>query len=91
MKKILLFAIIGLFSFAHTQAQGIEFFHGTFAEALTKAKTENKLVFMDAFAEWCGPCKRMAATVFTDEKVGKFMNANFICLKTDMEKGKVLN
>jgi thioredoxin-related protein len=88
MKKNILFSIILFLGFAQMQAQGIEFFHGTFAEALVKANTENKLIFMDAFAEWCGPCKRMAATVFTDEKVGKFMNSNFICLKMDMEKGE---
>jgi thioredoxin-related protein len=88
-KTIFLFIAMFLcFARAEAQTQGIEFFHGTFAEALVKAKTENKLIFMDAFAEWCGPCKRMAATVFTDEKVGKFMNSNFICLKTDMEKGE---
>jgi thiol-disulfide isomerase/thioredoxin len=86
MKKNIFLSIALFFCFANLQAQGIEFFHGTFAEALVKAKTENKLIFMDAFAEWCGPCKRMAATVFTDEKVGKFMNSNFICLKKDMEK-----
>ena len=67
---------------------GIEFFHGTFDEALKKAKEENKLVFMDAYAEWCGPCKRMAATTFKDEKVGKFMNDNFVNVKMDMEKGE---
>jgi thioredoxin-related protein len=88
MKKNILFFIILFLSHAHLKAQGIEFFHGTFAEALVKANAENKLIFMDAFAEWCGPCKRMAATVFTDEKVGKFMNSNFICLKVDMEKGE---
>ncbi len=88
-KSIFLFIALFLcFARAEAQTQGIEFFHGTFAEALVKAKTENKLIFMDAYAEWCGPCKRMAATVFTDEKVGKFMNSNFICLKTDMEKGE---
>jgi thiol-disulfide isomerase/thioredoxin len=88
MKKGIFLFIAMFLCFTQAQAQGIEFFHGTFAEALVKAKTENKLIFMDAFAEWCGPCKRMAATVFTDEKVGKFMNSNFICLKTDMEKGE---
>ncbi len=70
------------------QAQGIEFFHGPFADALAKAKTEGKLIFVDAFAEWCGPCKRMAAQTFPDAKVGEFFNANFVCLKIDMEKAE---
>jgi len=67
-------------------AQGIEFFHGSWAEARAKAKTEGKIIFVDAYAEWCGPCKRMAREVFTQEKVGSYFNANFINLKIDMEK-----
>lgn len=67
-------------------AQGIEFFHGTWAEALEKAKAEERLIFVDAFASWCGPCKRMAAQTFPDPKAGDFFNANFINLKIDMEK-----
>lgn len=71
---------------AGLSAQGIEFFHGAWAEALTKAKSEEKLIFVDAFASWCGPCKRMAKETFPDAKVGAFFNANFINLKIDMEK-----
>lgn len=67
-------------------AQGIEFFHGEWSLALEKAKAENKLIFVDAFAEWCGPCKRMAANTFPDPKAGEFFNANFVNLKIDMEK-----
>lgn len=67
-------------------AQGIEFFHGSWPEALAKAKTEEKLIFVDAFASWCGPCKRMAKESFPDPKVGELYNASFICLKIDMEK-----
>ncbi len=70
------------------KAQGIEFFQGTFDEALAKAKNENKIVFMDAYAEWCGPCKRMAATTFKEAEVGRFFNDNFINVKMDMEKGE---
>lgn len=73
---------------AQMWGQGIEFFHGTWAEALEKAETEDKLIFVDAYASWCGPCKRMAADVFPEKKVGDYFNANFINVKFDMEKSE---
>ena len=69
-------------------AQGIEFFHGSWEEALAKAEAEDKLIFVDAYAEWCGPCKRMAAQVFPLAEVGEFFNENFIPVKYDMEKAE---
>jgi len=66
--------------------EGIEFFHGTWEEALMKAKAEDKIIFVDAFTTWCGPCKNMAANTFPDPEVGKLFNANFVCMKIDMEK-----
>lgn len=86
MKNILIAFLALTFSFNNLAAQGIEFFHGTWAEALEKAKTEERLIFVDAFASWCGPCKRMSSQTFPDPKAGEFFNANFINLKIDMEK-----
>lgn len=68
------------------QAEGINFFHGNWEEALAKAKKEDKLIFVDAYTTWCGPCKRMAKNVFTDASVGEFYNKNFVNMKIDMEK-----
>ena len=65
--------------------QGISFEEVTWQEALDKAKTENKLLFVDAYAKWCGPCKKMAKYEFTKVEVGEFYNANFVNLKLDME------
>jgi thiol:disulfide interchange protein len=53
-------------------ANGMEFFHGTWAQALAKAKKENKLVFLDAYTSWCGPCKQMQRNVFPQTTVGSF-------------------
>lgn len=67
------------------EAQGIQFFHGSFDEAVQQAKTENKLLFVDCYTTWCGPCKRMAATTFVDAQVGSFFNDKFVSFKLDME------
>lgn len=84
MKKLFC-ALLGAVLLTHAQAQGIEFFHGTWTEALEKAKAEQKIIFVDAFATWCGPCKRMAREVFPQQKAGEFFNANFVNMKIDME------
>jgi thiol:disulfide interchange protein len=85
----LLMLLCFLFIGSHfTSAQGIEFFEGSYEEALEVAKEQNKLVFMDCYTVWCGPCKMMDKNTFTDEKVGDFFNQHFINVKMDMEKGE---
>jgi thiol-disulfide isomerase/thioredoxin len=89
MKKYLILLAFAFLMGSNTYAQsGIQFTQGTWKELLAKADKENKLIFMDAYAEWCGPCKMMARDVFTAEEVGKYFNAKFINVKMDMEKGE---
>lgn len=75
------------------QDKGVNFQHISFAEAIEKAKTENKLIFPDCYTSWCGPCKYMADKVFVLEKAGDYFNTRFVNLKIDMEKeeGKELS
>ena len=69
-------------------AQGVNFQNLTYAEALEKAKAENKLVFMDCYTSWCGPCKMMTNEVFPQKEAGDYFNPLFVCVKFDMEKGE---
>lgn len=91
MKRIiiLIFTLISGIQVATSQ-EGIQFAEGTWAELLAKAKEENRLIFMDAYATWCGPCKKMSADVFPLKEVGNFYNAIFLPVKIDMEKGEGL-
>ena len=73
---------------AQETTKGISFHDNKpWKEILQLAKKENKLIFMDCYTSWCGPCKALAKNVFTQEKVGDFFNPRFINVKYDMEKG----
>ncbi len=87
MKKTIILITI-LISSSYSFSQGIIFFEGSFDKAKELAKTQNKIIFIDCYTSWCGPCKWMAKNVFTDSVVGTFYNANFINYKLDMEKGE---
>lgn len=62
-----------------------------FQTVLDQAKKENKLVFMDCYTTWCGPCKWLVKNVFADQKVADKYNSQFINFKSDMEKGEGLD
>lgn len=84
--KHLILTLAATIYLSSTFAQGIEFYHGKWSEALERARKEEKLIFVDAYAKWCGPCKRMAAETFTQQKAGEYFNKHFICMKMDMEE-----
>jgi thiol:disulfide interchange protein len=68
--------------------EGIQFHKGTWNEALALAKKENKLIFLDIYATWCGSCKKLKKNTFSDEKVGQFYNSNFINVALDGEQAE---
>ena len=88
MKKVVILILaISIGTMLHAQ---INFEHSALNELKLKAKQEHKLIMIDAYTSWCGPCKWMAANTFTNKKVGDFFNNNFVNAKIDMEKGEGL-
>lgn len=85
---ILLACLFTLHLSAQDAATGMTFVEKPFEELLAQAKAEDKVIFIDAYTTWCGPCKMMAAKVFPQEEVGNVYNERFINAKFDMEKGE---
>jgi len=67
--------------------QGLQFIEADWNKALAEAKKQNKLIFLDAYASWCGPCKLLKKNTFPDKEAGEYFNSNFINIAIDMEKG----
>ncbi|MDE5610714.1 MAG: thioredoxin domain-containing protein, partial [Odoribacter sp.] len=86
---ILSFLCFGWQAWGQEVNKGIAFeAEGTlFAQAVQKAKSTGKLIFLDCYTSWCGPCKMMTNKVFPQEMVGNFMNPGYVSIKIDMEKG----
>jgi thioredoxin 1 len=98
MKSIFLVGIFALVAFVAARypfvdfkkdaENGIQFHKETWQKALELAQKENKLVFLDIYATWCGPCKKLKANTFSDATVGAYYNPNFINVALDGEEGE---
>lgn len=89
IKKIMVAAVAACVALG-AMADGINFMphDALLKDAVAKAKAENKMVFLDCYTSWCGPCKAMAKKVFPLDTVGEYMNPRFVSIKIDMEKGE---
>jgi len=87
MKKIAMLLLCSVMA-VWAQAQGISFEQGAWKDVLARAKKEKKMIYMDIYTTWCGPCKIMAKNIFPMEAAGKKYNAAFVNYKIDAEKGE---
>ncbi len=71
-----------------TAKQEIRFTTRTYSEVLAAARASHKLIFVDAFATWCSPCKELRKTTFRDPKTAAYFNKHFINYTVDVEKGE---
>jgi thiol:disulfide interchange protein len=70
------------------ESKHIVFSGNSWNEVLKQAAVENKYIFVDAYASWCGPCKMLRLTTFKNSQAALFYNRNFINISIDMEKGQ---
>lgn len=88
--KINLLFLLGCFPIVipiKSIAQGLKFEDNiNWKQVKEKAQTENKYIFLDLFATWCVPCRKMDTEVYTKDEVGRFMNSKFISVKVQMDR-----
>lgn len=91
-KSFLILVLVFVFSFpdGFSQNRSILFNERPWKEIVEMAKKDNKMIFLDAYASWCSPCKWMAANMFTNDTIADYYNKTFICASVDMEKGEGL-
>ena len=55
-------------------------------EALSRAKAEDKPIFLSIGYSACHWCHVMARESFSDPKIAEILNANYVCIKVDREE-----
>lgn len=81
--------LLGLTSMVYAQKGGVNFEKTlNLKQIRNKAKTEKKLIFMDVYATWCGPCTAMDTKVYPSEQLGTLMNNKFISVKVQVDTTK---
>ena len=74
-----------VFDLSPDESIGIQFFDGSFEDALIQAANQQKKIFVDVYTMWCGPCIVMQETVFQEASVGEYFNERFVNFKLDAE------
>ncbi|QDO93610.1 DUF255 domain-containing protein [Formosa sediminum] len=82
MKKGL-FILVLIFAVGIVNAQEINWL--SFNEALKLQKKEPKKIMMDAYTNWCGPCKMLDKNTFQNKDVVAYVNENYYAVKFNAE------
>jgi thioredoxin-related protein len=83
MKRISILIIALIFASNMNAQEKIKWY--TLTEAIQLNQTAPRKFIVDVYTDWCGWCKRMDATTFTNQEIANYMNANFYAVKFNAE------
>lgn len=58
----------------------------SFEEAVEKNKTDKRKFIVDVYTDWCGWCKKMDASTFTNPVIVDYINKNYHAVKLNAEQ-----
>ncbi|MFN6039710.1 MAG: thioredoxin family protein [Bacteroidota bacterium] len=85
IRLTILFFLILTFGFTHKKTEKGPVNWISFGEAVEKCKKNPKMILIDIYTTWCGPCKMLSSNTFANEKIAKYLNENYYCVKFDAE------
>lgn len=83
--KNLFFFLFLIPAVIHAQQKTNEINWISWDEVEAAMKKEPRKVLVDVYTEWCGPCKMMNNTTFSDPTVVKYINENYHAIKFNAE------
>lgn len=86
---ILIVSFICMSASLRTQEESIKFM--SYDEAVKEAERKHKLIFIDVYTSWCGWCKVMDKSTFTDADVMKYSSKKYVAVKLDAEGAKTIH
>ena len=62
-----------------------------FNVGIAEAKKSGKKILVDVYTDWCGWCKKMDTTTYTDKAVANYLMKNFVIIKLNAEGDEKLS
>lgn len=86
MKNYILAPLLLLLSFSALAQKDSKIEWISIEEAFAKTSKNPKKIIIDVYTDWCGWCKRMDATTFSDPTIAAYITEHFYAVKLDAER-----
>ncbi len=90
--KLLVLSLVSIFSILPLHAESsLSIIDQDYKSAVQQAIDEDKLLFIDFYTSWCGPCKKLDKLIFQNDSIQSILGKHFVLLKYNAEIDSVFH